>query len=498
MTVRLIQVTNVSTSVTKEQLRALFAHLGRIEEIQLYPESETLTATIAAKVGYVKFSSSEIAQAALNLTNTIFLDRPILCNLVKSSSSSSSSSSRIPDELEAIKYCAPLNTNIALLPNGPTWPHNIINRKVTIPGSGDNQAQVFIETIDSNLAERSLPAYPPLPGTMDPTKAEEIRRTVYVSNLDPRVTLEHLHDLFSQVGEIKYIRMTKSRNEIDYENLGFTSNIKTSDGVDLSTDSVGAYVEFSEQPSIVKALCLNGLNFANRLIKVNHSTNSIIIPANSKEQISLEELRKESAKSSSSSKKHSSSSHHRHSSSRHSSHHHKSSSHRNSRHDKHGSASDSSSPSSEEEEESESSVDSEASSPPRKQRRSSRDRSESKSKTSKHQSSSKTSKRSSRSKEREREKEREKEKEKKERERDRDRERERDRDRDREKHRERDKEKEREKKDKDRDRDREREKEKERSSSSKKRKEEKSSSSSKKSRDKSKEREKRDKSRDRS
>ena len=59
MSSRIVQVTNVSSSVLKDQLRSLFATLGRIEEIQLYPESETLASTISAKVGYVKFERSE-------------------------------------------------------------------------------------------------------------------------------------------------------------------------------------------------------------------------------------------------------------------------------------------------------------------------------------------------------------------------------------------------------------------------------------------------------
>lgn len=116
---RLIQVTNVSTSATKEQFRAFFAHLGRIDEVQLYPESETLTATVAAKVGYVRYDRPDIASAALNLTSTIFLDRPVICSLVKPPSSSSSSSSmamRIPDETEAIKLCPTINSSVNLIP----------------------------------------------------------------------------------------------------------------------------------------------------------------------------------------------------------------------------------------------------------------------------------------------------------------------------------------------------------------------------------------------
>jgi arginine/serine-rich splicing factor 12 len=221
MSFRIVQVTNVSSSVLKDQLRNLFATLGRIEEIQLYPESETLASTISSKVGYVKFERSESALAALNLTSTIFLDRPIICCLVKSSSSSSSSSStRIPDEISALKFCPPINSNINLIPGGISWPYTIINRIVTVPGVGNAPSTSYIETVDPSLSSRSLPTYPTLPGTMDQAKAEEIRRTLYVSNLDPRITFENLHDLFNQVGEIRYIRMTTSINGIDYEDLG--------------------------------------------------------------------------------------------------------------------------------------------------------------------------------------------------------------------------------------------------------------------------------------
>ena len=139
-TSRLVQVTNVSTSVLKDQLKTLFSHVGRVEDIQLYPESETLVSSVGAKVCYIRFERPEIAQAALNLTNTVFLDRAIICNLVKPPSSSSSSSSRssssslyqrIPDETESVKYCPPLNTNVTLIPGGVTWPHTVVNRMIT-------------------------------------------------------------------------------------------------------------------------------------------------------------------------------------------------------------------------------------------------------------------------------------------------------------------------------------------------------------------------------
>jgi arginine/serine-rich splicing factor 12 len=113
-----------------------------------------------------------------------------------------------------------------------------------------------------------LPHYPNLPGTLDQLKSEEIRRTVYVSNLDPRVQFAHLYELFSQVGEICYIRFT-TNGDFGGNNLGLSSLSFSDENANFSEMSIGAYIEFSEQPMVVRALCLNGLSFADRQIKVN-------------------------------------------------------------------------------------------------------------------------------------------------------------------------------------------------------------------------------------
>jgi arginine/serine-rich splicing factor 12 len=231
MTVRLVQVSNVSTSCQKEQLRTLFAHCGRIDELYLFPESDTLVASVGAKVGYIKFDKNDSAYSALQLSNTVFLDRSLICNLVKSS--------KVPTENDSLRYCAQLNPNVALIAGGATWPNTVLHRTV---GTGST---AYIETIDTELNEHSLPLYPQLPGTMDPMKAEEIRRTVYVSNISKSVTLQNLNDLFCQAGEIRYIRFAGDEN----------------------AESKCAYVEFSEQPAIIKALCLNGTSFASRTLK---------------------------------------------------------------------------------------------------------------------------------------------------------------------------------------------------------------------------------------
>lgn len=135
--------------------------------------SETLTSSINGKVGYIKFDRMESVHAALNLTNTIFIDKPLIVSQVFQN--------LIPDETDAMIYCVPLNANMTLLTGGPTWPSTVINRLVGQPPNG------YIETIDPELTDRNLPPYPSLSAGIDISKVEEIRRTVYLSNFDKDV-----------------------------------------------------------------------------------------------------------------------------------------------------------------------------------------------------------------------------------------------------------------------------------------------------------------------
>ena len=109
------------------------------------------------------------------MTNTIFIDKPLIVTQVFENS--------IPDETDAMAYCAPLNPNLTLITGGPTWPSTVINRLIGQPPNPS-----YIETIDPELTDRNLPPYPPLPGQLDVPKVEEVRRTVYLSNLDKNVS----------------------------------------------------------------------------------------------------------------------------------------------------------------------------------------------------------------------------------------------------------------------------------------------------------------------
>lgn len=59
----------------------------------------------------------------------------------------------------------------------------ILNIFFQVCGTGINQ---MITTYDPRLNALGLPQYPPLAATLDAARVEEIRRTVYVGNLDPK------------------------------------------------------------------------------------------------------------------------------------------------------------------------------------------------------------------------------------------------------------------------------------------------------------------------
>jgi len=142
---RIIQVTNVAPATTKEQLKTLFGFLGRVDDVVIYPTSESTNAT--SKVCYVKFAYADDVAVALHLTNTVFIDRALNVVTVPEG--------RIPDEKTAMS-----------------------------------------SSYSKNLA------------SSEGTKGDEVQRTIYVANLDAAVAPETLMQFFGlHAGEVKYARM---------------------------------------------------------------------------------------------------------------------------------------------------------------------------------------------------------------------------------------------------------------------------------------------------
>nr|VZI43687.1 unnamed protein product [Spirometra erinaceieuropaei] len=237
---RIVQVTNISPTSTMEQMRTLFGHIGVIEDIVLYPPEKDDTQT---KVCFVKYADVVNAEVSLHLNNTIFLDRAlIVLPLVDGRDT-------IPDENYANLVRAPPHTAAGVLPRSANWPLDVISMVVGRPG------EQAIHTIEPRLATMGFPSYPPLPAATDVNRIEEIRRTVFISNLSPKTTGEEVLEFFNAHAEVKCVRMA---------------------GTD---EDRAAYVEFTEQPSVVKAFGLMGATIGDRQIMVQHSNCAIIKPA---------------------------------------------------------------------------------------------------------------------------------------------------------------------------------------------------------------------------
>ena len=114
----------------------------------------------------------------------------------------------------------------------------------------------LIATIDPRLTALGLAQYPHLPLNTDPTRVEEIRRTLYIGNLDSKISPSQVLKFFNNIGEVKYIRMAG----------------------DDTQPTIYAFVEFTHQTCVANAIQYNGSMLGSRALKINHSNNAIVKP----------------------------------------------------------------------------------------------------------------------------------------------------------------------------------------------------------------------------
>ncbi|XP_014841224.1 PREDICTED: splicing regulatory glutamine/lysine-rich protein 1-like isoform X2 [Poecilia mexicana] len=249
-----VQVTNLSSAVSSEQMRTLFGFLGDIEELRLYPPDNT-PLSFSSKVCYIKYRDPSSVGVAQHLTNTVFIDRALIVVPC--------AEGKIPEEAKALSLLAPAAPVPSLIPGGGLLP-------IPTPAPLQNLNLPLVNRITASLdPTASVLAQPPLIGNVDPTKIDEIRRTVYVGNLNSQTTTaEQLLEFFKQVGDVKFVRMAG----------------------DETQPTRFAFVEFVEQDSVARALTLNGVMFGDRPLKVNHSNNAIVKPPEMTPQAAAKEL----------------------------------------------------------------------------------------------------------------------------------------------------------------------------------------------------------------
>ncbi|XP_063745012.1 splicing regulatory glutamine/lysine-rich protein 1 isoform X3 [Eleginops maclovinus] len=174
-----------------------------------------------------------------------------------------SSTGKIPEEAKALSLLAPATPAPSLIPGGGLLP-------IPSPAPLQNLNVPAVSRLSAALdpAASSL-AQPPLMGNVDPSKVDEIRRTVYVGNLNSQTTnADQLLEFFKQVGDVKFVRMAG----------------------DETQPTRFAFVEFVEQESVNRALTFNGVMFGDRPLKVNHSNNAIVKPPEMTPQAAAKEL----------------------------------------------------------------------------------------------------------------------------------------------------------------------------------------------------------------
>ncbi|XP_054979927.1 splicing regulatory glutamine/lysine-rich protein 1 isoform X1 [Sorex araneus] len=255
-----IQVTNLSSAVTSEQMRTLFSFLGEIEELRLYPPDNAPLA-FSSKVCYVKFRDPSSVGVAQHLTNTVFIDRALIVVPC--------AEGKIPEESKALSLLAPAPTMTSLMPGAGLLPIPTPNPLTTLGVSLSSLGAIPTAALDPNITSIGEIPQPPLMGNVDPSKIDEIRRTVYVGNLNSQTTTaDQLLEFFKQVGEVKFVRMAG----------------------DETQPTRFAFVEFADQNSVPRALAFNGVMFGDRPLKINHSNNAIVKPPEMTPQAAAKEL----------------------------------------------------------------------------------------------------------------------------------------------------------------------------------------------------------------
>ena len=150
--------------------------------------------------------------------------------------------------------------------------------------------------LDPNIATLGEIPQPPLMGNVDPSKIDEIRRTVYVGNLNSQVTNRRRNRVLGpfiffpflkivSVGKVIFTRFFFFLRRIYFiktvtlflqtttadQLLEFSKQVGEVKFVRMAGDETQptrfAFVEFADQNSVPRALAFNGVMFGDRPLK---------------------------------------------------------------------------------------------------------------------------------------------------------------------------------------------------------------------------------------
>ncbi|OAF69884.1 hypothetical protein A3Q56_02326 [Intoshia linei] len=253
---RIIKIVNMGPGVNREQIYAFFRNIGRISECKFYPEKISEENKNSSKVAFVKFSDSYDTRVSLHLNETVIGDRAIHVTPFDNN--------EIPSQTEALIAATSFEQEEAELEDD-----NLTSRLFNTDSGLNVIRTTFVKPVDTKI-----PKFPDLPENTDRSELERIRRTIYVSNLDKSVVPEQLLAFFSIVGEVMYVRMTDV----------------------ITPETIGAYIEFSLQKSVVVAFTYNNAIFRGKPLKISHSISAIEIIDNDEKTRSVDKKMNEALK----------------------------------------------------------------------------------------------------------------------------------------------------------------------------------------------------------
>ncbi|KAJ2882185.1 hypothetical protein H4R27_003610 [Coemansia aciculifera] len=220
-----VKVTNISRHVDSAILSKLFSFLGDLTQLDLHPSH----INPEVQEALVEFQDAQNIKAALYLSGTELGDRALVVT-----------------EDTGLPAIGTLGLGGAPRPTGA---HAM---PLANPSVVAMMGRRTMHAIPANLASVIHPSIL----QFDPTKAEEISRTIYVGNIASNVVEQQLMDFFSACGPVAYVKMA-------------------GDGLQPTRF---AFVEFADMPTAQAALQMNGMMLADRPLKVNHSKNAINKP----------------------------------------------------------------------------------------------------------------------------------------------------------------------------------------------------------------------------
>lgn len=275
----IIQVTNMSVKSSDKQIRDLFGQIGEIVHVEIFPRDKQRN-KFGTLVVFVEFEATSSVIIAQHLTSTVFIDKPMVVIPAPAN--------RIPSEWEAMQLASAMSSNKQLENNltlgtkiqtlvpiiAPTIPSHIANPvlgtkpapNILIAGLG--QLKDITDSTPKYGPNVELiaptgvpmPPAPPLPDTLVGLKEKETRRTVFIDNLNPMLTAEHVMNYFQFCGDVRYLRIGGE----DMKDVRF------------------AFIEFLDLASVLVALQYDGAEFCDRTIRVIQSRHWLSKPPNKK------------------------------------------------------------------------------------------------------------------------------------------------------------------------------------------------------------------------